>query len=69
MLKATNLARMKALKKCVEEKYLFCSKRIALGTIQILRNQNSGWVRPNAYVCLHGGRVGVANAKNYTKVE
>ena len=40
-----------------------------IGTIQILRNQNSGWVRPNAYVCLHGGWVGLVkclrNQKNH----
>ena len=34
-----------------------------------------GWVRPNAYVCLQGGWVGVARclrnqkAKNHTKIE
>ena len=42
-----------------------------LGTIQILRNQKGGWVRPNAYVCLQGGWVGVAkclrNHKNHRK--
>ena len=38
------------------------------GTIQILRKQNSGWVRSNAYVCSHVGWVGLAkclrNQKN-----
>ena len=42
---------------------------IGLGTIQILRNPKGGWVRPNTYVCLQGGWVGVAkclrNHKNH----
>ena len=39
------------------------------GTIQILRNQKGGWVRPNAYVCLHSGWVGVARCLRNQRVK
>ena len=41
---------------------------VPLGTIQILRNQKGGWVRQNAYVCLHGGWVGVARCLRNQKM-
>ena len=41
---------------------------VPLGTIQILRNQKGGWVRQNAYVCLHGGWVGVARCLRNQKI-
>ena len=34
----------------------------------VIRKQYSGWVRPNPYVCLHSGWVGVARCLRNQKI-
>ena len=46
-------------KKGIQKKSIKMSLCRGLGTIQVFRNQNSGWVRPNAYLCLYNGWVGI----------